>query len=95
MSRLRNRLQHENAEPLALWVAERDSAGTPPNTRLERTAEKRGRSTAIRQPDLDMASTKLFRKDRMGALPRRYAFVLNPYADGGFTKCPGCEAKTR
>lgn len=30
----------------------------------------------------------------MGALPPRYAFVLNPYADAGFTKCPRCEAKT-
>ena len=31
----------------------------------------------------------------MGTLPSRYAFVLNPYADAGFTKCPRCEAKTR
>ena len=31
----------------------------------------------------------------MGALPPRYAFVLNPHADAGFTKCPRCEAKTR
>jgi hypothetical protein len=31
----------------------------------------------------------------MGALARRYAFVLNPYVDAGFTKCPRCEAKTR
>jgi uncharacterized C2H2 Zn-finger protein len=34
-------------------------------------------------------------KSRMGALPPRYAFVLNTYADAGFTKCPRCEAKTR
>jgi hypothetical protein len=31
MSRLQNRLQHENAEPLALWVAESDSAATALN----------------------------------------------------------------
>jgi hypothetical protein len=31
----------------------------------------------------------------MGALPPRYAFVLNPYTDAGFTKCPRCEAKMR
>jgi hypothetical protein len=30
----------------------------------------------------------------MGALPPRYAFILNPYADARFTKCPRCEAKT-
>src|SRR6202022_5171330 len=41
-----------------------------------------------------MASMNPKRKDRIGALPPRYAFVLNPYADAGFTKCPRCEAKT-
>src|SRR5438093_9778286 len=30
----------------------------------------------------------------MGALPPRYAFILNPHADTKFTKCPRCEAKT-
>jgi len=35
------------------------------------------------------------RKTRMGALPPRYSFALNPYADVRFTTCPGCEAKTR
>jgi hypothetical protein len=30
----------------------------------------------------------------MGALPPRYAFILNPYADAGFTKCARCDAKT-
>ena len=34
------------------------------------------------------------RKDRMGALPPRYAFVLNPHADAGFTKCPRCDTRT-
>jgi hypothetical protein len=34
------------------------------------------------------------RKDRMGALPPRYAFVLNPDADAGFTKCPRCDTRT-
>jgi hypothetical protein len=31
----------------------------------------------------------------MGALRRRYSFVLNPYRDAGFTRCPKCEANTR
>ena len=34
------------------------------------------------------------RKDRIGALPPRYAFVLNPYVDTKFTRCPRCETKT-
>src|SRR4249919_691161 len=33
-------------------------------------------------------------KDRLGALPPRYAFILNPHADTRFTKCPRCEART-
>lgn len=32
---------------------------------------------------------------RMGSLPPRYSFVLNPYARERFTKCPTCEAPTR
>src|SRR5881227_3871784 len=34
------------------------------------------------------------RSDRIGALPPRYAFVLNPHADTKFTKCPRCETRT-
>ena len=34
-------------------------------------------------------------KARLGALPPRYSFVLNPHRDAGFTRCPKCEAKTR
>jgi hypothetical protein len=34
------------------------------------------------------------RKDRIGALPPRYAFVLNPHADTKFTRCPRCETRT-
>jgi hypothetical protein len=34
------------------------------------------------------------RKDRIGALPPRYAFVLNPHADSKFTRCPRCETRT-
>ena len=30
----------------------------------------------------------------MGALPPRYAFILNPHADIKFTKCPRCETRT-
>ena len=33
-------------------------------------------------------------KNRIGALPPRYAFVLNPHADAGFTKCPRCDTRT-
>ena len=32
---------------------------------------------------------------RMGALPPRYSFVLNPHARERFTKCPTCDASTR
>ena len=32
---------------------------------------------------------------RMGALPRRYSFALNPYMEVRFTACPECKAKTR
>jgi hypothetical protein len=32
---------------------------------------------------------------RMGALPPRYSFVLNPYVRERFTKCPSCDAPTR
>ena len=32
---------------------------------------------------------------RMGSLPARYSFVLNPYVRERFTKCPTCEAPTR
>lgn len=32
--------------------------------------------------------------DRIGALPPRYAFVLNPHADTKFTRCPRCETRT-
>lgn len=34
-------------------------------------------------------------KLRMGALPPRYSFVLNPHTRERFTKCPRCEAATR
>ena len=34
------------------------------------------------------------RRDRIGALPPRYAFILNPYSDTGFTKCPRCDTRT-
>lgn len=32
---------------------------------------------------------------RLGALPPRYSFVLNPHARAKFTKCPRCNAQTR
>lgn len=42
-----------------------------------------------------MASKRGTKKARMGALPPRYSFVLNPYAAARFTKCPRCGAQTR
>ena len=41
-----------------------------------------------------MTSTTPRRKDQMGGLPPRYAFVLSPHANERFTKCPRCETKT-
>ena len=32
---------------------------------------------------------------RLGSLPPRYSFVLNPYVRERFTKCPVCNASTR
>jgi Zn-finger nucleic acid-binding protein len=32
---------------------------------------------------------------RLGKLPPRYNFVLNPYSDARFTRCPKCGQKTR
>lgn len=34
-------------------------------------------------------------RDRLGLLPARYSFVLNPYVRERFTKCPSCNATTR
>ncbi len=42
-----------------------------------------------------MASKRGVKKSRMGALPPRYSFVLNPHADLRFTRCPKCEGHTR
>lgn len=33
--------------------------------------------------------------DRMGALPPRYSFFLNPHLNERFTRCPRCKATTR
>ena len=32
---------------------------------------------------------------RMGGLPARYSFVLNPYVSERFTRCPSCNSPTR
>jgi len=32
---------------------------------------------------------------RLGKLPPQYTFILNPYAEYRFTRCPGCERKMR
>lgn len=42
-----------------------------------------------------MTSARRLPKARMGALPPRYSFVLNPHVDYRVTSCPGCKAKTR
>ena len=31
----------------------------------------------------------------MGKLPPKYTFILNPYANARFTRCPGCDQPTR
>ena len=32
---------------------------------------------------------------RIGKLPPQYTFILNPYAEYRFTRCPGCEQKMK
>jgi len=32
---------------------------------------------------------------RIGKLPPRHTFILNPYTDARFTRCPGCGRKTK
>ena len=32
---------------------------------------------------------------RIGKLPPKYTFILNPYTDARFTRCPGCDQKTK
>jgi hypothetical protein len=43
----------------------------------------------------EMTPPRKDRQARLGALPPRYSFVLNPHTDVRFTKCPRCEAPTR
>ena len=38
---------------------------------------------------------RMMNRLRMGALPPRYSFVLNPHVRERFTKCPSCAASTR
>jgi len=35
------------------------------------------------------------KEPRLGKLPLQYTFILNPYAEYRFTRCPGCERKMR
>lgn len=37
---------------------------------------------------------KTDRTGRLGALPARYAFILNPHAGAGFTRCARCDTRT-
>jgi hypothetical protein len=46
------------------------------------------------QESIDKLGQIANRADRLGALPPRYAFILNPHADCGFTKCPRCGTRT-
>jgi hypothetical protein len=34
-------------------------------------------------------------KIRIGKLPPKYNFILNPYTDARFTRCPGCDQRMR
>jgi len=35
------------------------------------------------------------KETRIGKLPPRYTFILNPYTDARFTRCPGCDQKMK
>lgn len=35
------------------------------------------------------------KKTRIGKLPPKYTFILNPYAEYRFTRCPGCDQKMK
>ena len=39
--------------------------------------------------------TKKKEPRRLGKLPRQYTFILNPYAEYRFTRCPGCGQRMR
>jgi hypothetical protein len=42
-----------------------------------------------------MTSKRKLQKTRLGALPPRYSFALNPHTDYRATSCPRCNTKTR
>ena len=46
------------------------------------------------EESIDKLGQTVNRTDRLGALPPRYAFILNPLADCGFTRCVRCETRT-
>ena len=35
------------------------------------------------------------KEHHLGKLPRQYTFILNPYTEYRFTRCPGCDQKMR
>jgi hypothetical protein len=35
------------------------------------------------------------KEPHIGKLPPQYTFILNPYTDARFTRCPGCDQKTK
>ena len=35
------------------------------------------------------------KETHIGKLPPKYTFILNPYTDARFTRCPGCDQKTK
>lgn len=41
-----------------------------------------------------MAKNPKARKKRIGQLPPRYSFAINPYKDARFSKCPKCDKAT-
>ena len=49
---------------------------------------------SVRGNQIDTLGQAANRGDRLGTLPPRYAFILNPHADCGFTKCVRCETRT-
>lgn len=47
------------------------------------------------QPSLSVAAVADQGRTPTGALPARYSFALNQHSGVRFSKCPGCETKTR
>jgi len=70
----------EPGRPLTMTVSQQEATITDKGAEQRRSKRTGARAVTSR---------------RMGALPSRYLFALNPYTEVRFTTCPRCEAKTR